>query len=104
MNTEELRLVLETISNIAGDAGTAAIVWMALHYGTKLLGMAVVVVPIVLAVVFCARAISASMQWSAMGREVSKAWGGCASKYGDPDATDTAALHRAIAAAKDRKE
>ena len=42
MNIEELKLVLETLRSLAGDASSAAIWWMALHYSFELLKVAAI--------------------------------------------------------------
>lgn len=37
MNTEEIKLVLETISKVSQDASLAAVVWLVLHYVSQML-------------------------------------------------------------------
>lgn len=37
MNIEELKLVMDTIGKISGDASTAAIFWLVLHYVAQML-------------------------------------------------------------------
>lgn len=36
MSPDELKMVFETIKSVSGDASSAAIWWIALHYGVKL--------------------------------------------------------------------
>jgi hypothetical protein len=39
MNTEELRMILDTVKQVADTAGTAGIVWVCLHYFVQLAGI-----------------------------------------------------------------
>ncbi len=50
MNNEELKLVLDTIREVAGTAGTVGIVWVVIHYFVML--MQAIAVPMLTAWVF----------------------------------------------------
>jgi hypothetical protein len=39
MNTEELKLILDTVRSVADTAGTAGIVWVCLHYLVQFAGL-----------------------------------------------------------------
>jgi hypothetical protein len=54
MDIEQLKLILETVQGITGDAKSAAIWWMALHYGLQILNhllVAGVIITVVLLIV-----------------------------------------------------
>lgn len=62
MNLEELRMVLDTIKDVATTAGYAGIVWVFLHYATLALGH--IAIPIAWAVTVVLVARYASRVWT----------------------------------------
>lgn len=57
MDIEQLKLILETVQGIAGDAKTTAIWWMALHYGLHILNQLLVAGVVITVAVIVARTI-----------------------------------------------
>mgnify|MGYP003544218407 CR=1 FL=1 len=75
MNIEELKLILDTIGQIADGATTAALVWMALHYLTPLIATALVVGGIAACVIYVVRLLIGMNEWAELGKAVSRAGG-----------------------------
>ena len=63
MNTDELRMVLDAIKEIAGTAGTVGIVWVVIHYLVLL--CQAVVVPVATAWVFYRVFVAGFDAWKA---------------------------------------
>lgn len=55
LDMEQLKLVLAALRDITGDAGHAALWWMAMHYGVKVLSMVLTAAVIVVVIVLLAR-------------------------------------------------
>lgn len=62
MDTEQLRMILETIKSVAGTAGTAGVVWICVHYFVQLL--TVIAAPVCWAVSVVMVARYASNLWA----------------------------------------
>lgn len=99
MNTEELKMVLETINNLAGGATDAAIWWIILHYGGQLLVHLSWVFMVGFIVLRLTQAISGTSEWSRAGRTVARSWGASNAMFGSMVSSDHDAIARAIAAA-----
>lgn len=90
MNIEELKLVIELVKSLSGDATSALIWWMVFD-----LVKVALVCSFLLAVVWMiAKIISTTSDWAEAGRHVSRAYGGNGgnSYYG----SERAAIHMAI--------
>lgn len=98
MNIEELKLILETINSVSQDASTAAIWWMALHYGSMVLGWILFASTVFGVVYAVTRLITSQSEWSQFGKQVSKAYGGNGGSYVYD--SDEKAIADAIAKAK----
>lgn len=81
MNIEELKLILSTINQVSSDASTAAIVWMALHYGLDFLKTLAVAGVLIGVVYVIARTVSSTSEWAEIGRRIVKAHGGHGGTY-----------------------
>ena len=81
MNIEELKLILETINSVSHDASTAAIWWMALHYGSMVFGWILFASTVFGVVYTVAGLIISNSEWGQLGRQVSKAYGGNGGTY-----------------------
>jgi hypothetical protein len=57
MDIEQLKLILETVQGITGDAKTAAIWWMALHYGLQILNHLLVAGVVITVAIIVARTV-----------------------------------------------
>jgi hypothetical protein len=57
MDIEQLKLILETVQGIAGDAKTTAIWWMALHYGLHILNQLLIAGVVITVAVIVARTV-----------------------------------------------
>lgn len=99
MNAEELKMVLDTINAVSGNASSAAVWWMALHYGTKITGILAAATTVVWIASAIIRAFAATNEWSSLGAEVSRAWGARTAMPGFVDGEDRRAMRRAIEAA-----
>lgn len=102
MNLEELKLVLETVKTVSGDASTVAIWWIAGKYVLSFITDLVLICTIGVVVLKIAKAIAANNEWAEVGRQVSRAWGagGGYSFWSE----DRQAIDKAIAAAKEQKK
>lgn len=100
MNTDELKLVLETIGQIADGGTTAAIVWMVLHYVAPLLQTVIVVGGVAVGAVYIARIIAAANSWVQIGRNVATAYGATNAHFGSPSRDDREAINKAIGKSK----
>ena len=67
---EELKLILETISKISGDASTVAIWWVALHYSTKILTSIIVFGGVAVIVYIIAKAFQNTSEWSNLAKSI----------------------------------
>ncbi len=95
---EELKLILETISKISGDASTVAIWWVALHYSTKILTSIIVFGGVAVIVYIIAKAFQNTSEWSNLAKSIVKAHGGRGGYCVFHE--DEAAAKKAIEAAK----
>ena len=95
MNIEELKLVLQTIQGISGDASSAAIVWMALHYGTQVLGVIATAGTLLGGIYVVAQAFLGQSEWAELAKRVCSAYG-CDDDYTYATAEQKRALRRAI--------
>lgn len=100
MDAAELKMILDAISTVSGDASRAAVWWMALHYGTKIIGFAVAGVVIVLLARTVAGAVCGTSEWARLGVEVSRAWGAFCPSTFNPDHSDRAAIAKAVTAGR----
>jgi hypothetical protein len=90
MQIEELKLVIETIKSLSGDATTAFIWWMVFDIVKYTLFTAALIT--VTAII--ARIISDTREWAMAGRRVAKAYG--ASGHTMMYSSDEAAIEKAI--------
>jgi hypothetical protein len=105
MNPEELKLILDTISTVSGNAGTAAIWWMALHYGSEVVKVALVAGGFIAVSRLIINAVTWTSEWARLGREVARAWGPhCSPISGLVSSTDRAAIRKAVAAAQEARK
>jgi len=99
MNIEELKLVLQTIQGISGDASTAAILWVALHYGSGIITGLLTAGTILGMVYLVIKAIMANTEWANAVKEVCKAYG-CNDDYSFITTEQKRALRKAIERSK----
>lgn len=105
MNTDEVKLVLDAISTMADGASTAAVWWMVLHYGLKLLTVVFVCGAVVLVVRLITGTmlkLDANQPWVQAGKSVAEAWG-AGTAYRCMYTSDHAAIRAAVNAGHDRK-
>lgn len=93
MDIEQLKLILETVQGIAGDAKTTAIWWMALHYGLYILNNLLVAGVIVTVAVIIARTI---MYYNDDEKFIKEMRDNMGLGYGYLDTTDRRKTHTAI--------
>lgn len=84
MNTEEIRLVVDALRQLSGDASTAAIWWMVMRYGAELVVWLAGFGSVVGCVWMLVRAKVEGNRWADFGRKIAKAMGG----RGDLDTFD----------------
>lgn len=75
MDMEQLKLILATLRDITGDAGHAAVWWMAMHYGVKVLTMLLIAGVIITALVLLIRVVRASSDADRLCRELARKLG-----------------------------
>jgi len=105
MNTEELKFVFDAIGAMADGAATAALWWMVLHYGLKLLTVVAVCAAAVIVVRLITRTVLLTRDeypWVQAGKSVAEAWG-AGTAYTHMAKTDHDAIRAAINAAYNRK-
>lgn len=95
---EELKLILETIKTISGDASTVAIWWVVLHYGVGILKVLATAGAVVGVVYLVVRGFISTSDWANAGKSVSRAYGGSEATFGFYE-KDAAAIAKAISAA-----
>ena len=103
MSAEELKMILDAIASVSGNASNAAIWWMALHYGTQVIGHLLAAVSGTAIVISVARTLAGASEWARLGQQVAGAWG-AASPFGRVMNDDRDAIGRAIAAAKEERK
>ena len=103
MNAEELKTILDAISTVSGNASNAAVWWIALHYGTKIVGMLAAATTVVWVATAIIRVVAATNAWSSLGAEVSRAWGARTAMPGFIDMDARRAMRRAVDAALKEK-
>lgn len=81
MDINELKLVLETVAAVSGDAKAVAIWYFAAKYGFALLNGLVIGGAIYAVVQIIAKTIASSDEWGKFGRSAAKAWGGEGDTY-----------------------
>lgn len=101
MTTEELKMILETIGQIADGGTTAAIVWMALHYVAPLMETAMIVGGGVCIAIYVARCVMRSNEWAEAGKRVARAYGQD-SDYGGYYERHAVVIDKAVAAAREK--
>ena len=94
MTPEELKLILETIKTISGDASTAAVVWVSLHYGVDVLRMLIACITLFSVIYVAVRFFVGMNEWAALGRSVAKAYKAEGGAYVYP--SDEKAIAKAI--------
>lgn len=104
MSTDELTMILNAINGMAGDASRAAIWWMALHYGTKIVVALTIAATIITLGTAAIRAATFTNAWALAGRRVAKAWGGEGGIFSFMMSGDERAIERAINAAAAQRE
>jgi hypothetical protein len=102
MNEQELRMVLDALRSLSGDASTAAVWWMALHYGTRLFTVLIVVVAVAWTLKTALAYMTGLSEWQEAGRSVSRAWGGGSGSFMFNEDKD--AIDRAIKAGNKKQE
>lgn len=75
MNIEELKLVLQTVQGIGGDARSAAIWWMALHYGTETIKYLSLMGTLLGAVYGIRRVLVGDAEWRVLAQGILAAYG-----------------------------
>lgn len=98
---EELKLVLETIKTISGDASTVAIWWVVLHYVIGFLEVMAICGSMVGGIYIIARACQNANEWAESARTISKAFGGRGGYMRFNE--DEKAFEKAIQAAQNKK-
>lgn len=93
---EELKLVLETIKTISGDASHVAIWWVILHYTIGLLKTLALCSAVVGIVYLIVKGVSSTSDWASAGKSVAQAHGGNAGYFYEK--SDQTAIQKAIAA------
>lgn len=101
MNVDELKLVLETVAAVSGDAKTVAIWYFAAKYGFALLNVLAIGGAIYATVRIIVKAITSADEWGKFGRAAAKAWGGEGDVYSC--SRDTKYLNAIIKAAPEKK-
>lgn len=90
MNIEEMKLIIDAIKSLSGDATTALIWWMVFDL-VKLTLMSSVVVAIVWLI---SKGIGSMSEWADAGKQVARAYGGEGSSYFYK--TDRVAMDKAV--------
>jgi hypothetical protein len=102
MNTEELKMVLDALSKISGDAGGAAQWWLIAHYGSGILQGLFWVVGILggiyMIVTVLAGAIQGADEWAAYGKHCARLFGGQGGTY--PHESDRVRIAETLAELK----
>lgn len=105
MNIEELKLVIDTLKTVSGDASSAASVWIYLHYSTEILKGVFATVAIIGVALVIAKTVNKSLSatqstndWADAGRDVARAWGGDNYSRHSLYCKDDQAIAKAIAA------
>lgn len=96
MNIEELKLILETVNSVAGDTKTVLIWWFVLDFSKYLLGAGTAIGILWVVMKF----ITGMHEWSALGKSMSRAWGGDGGSW--VYRADEIAADKAIRAAKEQ--
>ena len=81
MDINELKLVLETVAAVSGDAKAVAIWYFAAEYGFALVNGLIIGGSIYAVVRVIAKTLAATDEWGKFGRNAAKAWGGEGDTY-----------------------
>ena len=98
MNIEELKLIIEAVNGVAGDAKTMLIWWFVLDFSKYLLGAGTAIGIIWIVLKF----IISMGDWATLGRDVARAWGGDGGEF--VYRADRTAIDKALRAAKEEKK
>ena len=100
MNTEELKMILDLVATVSGDAKSVAIWYFVAKYAFTWVGSLIAATTFIIVVSSIIKAISSSHEWSNHARLVSKAYGGDGGTFCYH--SDEAAFQKAIKNAPDK--
>lgn len=84
MTTDEIRMVLDALRQLSGDASNAALWWLVAHYGAEVAGSLIVAGTLIglgAVLLRVVRAVIGMNEWAEFGRETARALGGRGTEY-----------------------
>lgn len=102
MNTDELKMVLDLVATVSGDAKSVAIWYFIAKYGINLFANLIIAFCVIWVVKIVAGSFTRASEWAEYGRSVARTWGGHGGEYIYD--TDKIAIHKSIKAAPEMKK